>query len=213
MVSVYSRYLPSTGYDFPFFALSGPEFADVRSRVDAFSAIAAYDLSFRNLTRPGGEAERVLTMPATAGFFDVVGIRPQLGRPFTEDEAQRGADCVAVLAHDLWTRSFPVGTNAIGSTIRLDDAPCQVVGVMPEGFGFRDDRVRVWTALSIDAEETPINRGSHPLLAVARLREGVTTERADAQLQSLRAHWSEKYPDQCMCRTNKRRVPPTRGAR
>jgi putative ABC transport system permease protein len=195
MVSVYSRYLPSTGYDFPFFALSGPEFADIRSRVDAFSAIAAYDLSFRNLTLPGGDAERVLTMPVTAAFFDVVGIGPQLGRPFTEDEAQRRADCVAVLGHDLWRQRFPAGTNAIGSTIRLDDAPCTVVGVMPEGFGFRDDRVRVWTGLAIDAEETPINRGSHPLLSIGRLREGVTRERADAQLQSLRAHWSEKYPD------------------
>jgi predicted permease len=195
MVSVYSRYLPSTGYDFPFFSLSGPEFVDVRSRVDALAAIAAYNLTFRNMTLPGGDAERVLTMRVTAAFFDVAGIWPQLGRPFTEDEAQRPAGCVAVLGHDLWKQRFPAGTTAIGSTIRLDDAPCEVVGVMPEGFGFRDDRVRVWTGLRIDAEETPINRGSHPYLAIARLREGVTRERADAQLQSLRAHWSEKYPD------------------
>jgi putative ABC transport system permease protein len=195
MVAVYSRYLPSSGYDFPYFALSGPEFADVRSRVEAFSAIAAYDLRFRNLTLSGGEAERIVSMPATAGFFDVVGIRPQLGRPFTEAEAQRREGCVAVLAHDLWKRSFPAGEKALGSTIRLDDEPCEVIGVMPEGFGFRDDRVKVWTGLAINAEETSINRGSHPLLAIARLREGVTPEQANAQLESLRAHWSTKFPD------------------
>ena len=66
---------------------------------------------------------------------------------------------------------------------------------MPEGFGFRDDRVRVWTPLRVNTEETEINRGSHPLLAIARLRDGVSAEQADAELQSLRQYWSEKYPD------------------
>jgi putative ABC transport system permease protein len=191
LVAVYSRFLPSTGYDFPYFSLSGPEFADVRGRVDAFAGIAAYDFNSRNLTRDDGEAERVLTMRVTAGFFDVLGVRPGYGRTFTEDEAQRREGCVALLGHDA-----SHGTaSAIGSTIRLDDAPCVVIGVMPEGFGFRDDRVKVWTALPIDTEETTINRGSHPLAAIARLREGVTTEQADAQLQSLRGYWLEKYPD------------------
>jgi putative ABC transport system permease protein len=195
MVAVYTRYLPSTGYDFPYFALSGPEFADVRARVDAFSAFAAFDLAFRNLTLAGVEAERVLTMPVTAGFFDAVGIEPQLGRAFTDGEAQRPDGCVAVLGHDLWKRSFSGGQSTLGTTIRLDDAPCEVVGVMPEGFGFRDDRVKIWTGLAIDTTETPINRASHPLLAIARLRDGVAPEQADSQLQSLRAQWSEKYPD------------------
>jgi predicted permease len=189
LVAVYTRYLPATGYDFPYFSLSGPEFADVRSRVDAFAGIAAYDFSFRNLTGADGEAERVLTMPVTSQFFDVLGIRPARGRTFTEDEAQRSGGCVAILDHGGSEQP------SIGSTIRLDDAPCEVIGVMPEGFGFRDDRVRVWTALRINTEEIPTNRASHPLPVVARLRDGVTAEQADAQLQSLRRYWSEKFPD------------------
>ena len=130
LVSVYTRYLPSSGYDFPYFALSGPEFADVRSRVDAFAGIAAYDFSSRNLTRGNGEAERVLTMRVTAGFFDVLGVRPVRGRTFTEEEAQRGQGCLALVGHDASDKA----ASAIGSTIRLDDAPCEVIGVMPEGF-------------------------------------------------------------------------------
>jgi hypothetical protein len=86
LVAVYTRYLPATGYDFPYFSLSGPEF--VGGRVDAFAALAAYDFSERNLVRPDGEAEYALTMPVTAGFFDVVGVRPVVGRMFTQDEAQ-----------------------------------------------------------------------------------------------------------------------------
>jgi predicted permease len=188
LVSVYTRYLPPSGYDFPYFALSGPEFADLRSRVEAFTDLAAYDVGFRNLTRDGGEAERVLTMPVTAGFFDVLGIRPARGRTFTEDEAQRREGCLAILGDDTSQRT---GTT-VGSIIRLDDAPCEVIGVMPEGFGFLDDRVKVWTTLAIDTDET--DRASHPLLAIARLREGVTPEQTEAQLEALRRYWSEEYP-------------------
>lgn len=191
LVAVYTRYLPSSGYDFPYFALSGPEFADIRSRANAFAGIAAYDFNSRNLTRNDGEAERVLTMRVTSGFFDVLGVRPVRGRTFTEEEAQRGEGCLALLSHDTTDQA----ARAIGSTIRLDDAPCEVIGVMPEGFGFRDDHVKVWTALPVDTEETWINRLSHGIVAIARLREGVSAQQADAQMQSLRGYWSEKYPD------------------
>jgi hypothetical protein len=98
LVALYSRYLPASGYDFPYFALSGPEFEDLRSRVDVFSGVASYDFSFQNLTLPEGEAERILTMAVTAEFFDVLGVRPQQGRAFTGAEAQRREGCVAVHA-------------------------------------------------------------------------------------------------------------------
>jgi putative ABC transport system permease protein len=193
LVALYSRYLPSSGFEFPFFNLSPPEFADIRNRIDAFAHIAAYRFSERNLIRDNGEAERVLTMSVTAEFFDVLGVKPARGRIFTNEEAQHGEQrCLAVLSHDASAAST---SNAIGSTIRLDDAPCEVMGVLPTGFWFRDDRVRVWTARPVDMGDTPEIRQSHRLVAVARLREGVSAEQADAQLQALRAYWSEKFPD------------------
>jgi putative ABC transport system permease protein len=195
LVALYSRYLPASGYDFPYFALSGPEFDDLRSRVGAFSAVAAYETGFQNLTLPEGEPERILTMAVTAEFFDVLGVRPRQGRAFTRAEAQRGDTCVAVFSHELASRSVPGGPGAVGSTIRLDDRPCAVVGVMPEGFAFLDERVRIWTGLSIDPDDTPSNRASHPLLAIARLRDGVTPQQTAAQLEALRSHWSAAYPD------------------
>jgi hypothetical protein len=66
---------------------------------------------------------------------------------------------------------------------------------MPDGFAFRDGRVSAWIALPLDTADTAYNRGSHPFVAVARLRDGVTAAQADAQLQSLRAYWSERFPD------------------
>src|SRR5215468_6731607 len=187
LVSLYTRFTSFSGSNFRYFALSGPEFADVRGRVNAFAGVAAYSLSGRNLTHGNGEAERVLTMRVTSEFFDVLGAKPARGRTFTEEEAQRGGACPALLSHG----ALADAASAIGSTIRLDDAPCEVLGVMPEGFGFRDDSVKVWTALPINTEETRINRGSHGIAAIARLRVGFSAEQADAQLQSLRGYWSQ----------------------
>lgn len=64
--------------------------------------------------------------------------------PLPEAEAQRGAPCLAILSHS----ALDDPSSAVGSTIRLDDAQCEVIGVMPEGFVFRDDEVKVWTALT-----------------------------------------------------------------
>jgi putative ABC transport system permease protein len=189
LVAVYSRYVPATGYDFPYFGLSAPEFMDVRTRVNAFSAVAAFGFANRNLTRDGATAERAMTMRVTAPFFDVLGVRPARGRTFTEDEAQRQNTCLAVLPYDPADRSGAV----LGSTIKLDDGPCEVIGIMPQGFGFRDDRVKVWTNLPINPEDTTLTRQSHGLSAIARLRDGVSAEQTDAELKSLWAYWSQTY--------------------
>jgi putative ABC transport system permease protein len=87
LMAAYMRYLPATGYDIPFFGISPPEFNDIRTRVQAFSGIAAFGFANRNLTRDGATAERVMTMRVTAPFFDVLGVHPARGRTFTEAEA------------------------------------------------------------------------------------------------------------------------------
>jgi putative ABC transport system permease protein len=188
LLAVYTRFLPSWGIDFPYTNMSGLEFAEVRSRVNAFAGFAAYQIFDRNLTRGNGEAERVGTMRVSSGFFGVLGVGPIRGRTFTEEEA-RGEGCLALLSYALET-----APSAIGSTIRLDDVPCQVIGVMPKGFVFRDDRVKVWTALNTHLEETAFSRGRHSMFAIARLREGVSADQVEAQLQSLRQYWYETYP-------------------
>jgi putative ABC transport system permease protein len=191
LLAVYTRFLPSSGLDFPYFGVSGPELADIRSHVSALAGVGAYNVFDRNLTRDGGDAERVKTMSVTSAFFDVLGVRPVRGRTFTEEEAQRGGRCLALLRDD----ASDSASSVIGSTIRLDDAPCEVIGVMPKGFVFRDERVRVWTALRVNTEDTTNNRGSHVMTAVARLRDGVGAEQADAQIQALRTYWGETYPE------------------
>jgi predicted permease len=188
LLALYTRSLPSAGFHVEYGEMSVPEFADIRGRVSAFAGVAAYNFQNRNLTRGNGEAERVLTMRVTSEFFDVLGVRPARGRSFDKEDARPGRGCLALLSHDASENA----ANAIGSTIRLDDAPCEVIGVTPKGFVFRDDRVKVWTALPV--EDTVNNRGAHLIYAIARLRDGASAEQADAQLQSLHQYWSETYP-------------------
>jgi putative ABC transport system permease protein len=196
--AVYTRFLPSSGLDFPYFELSSPELADIRSHVNAYSGVAGYYLVDRTLSRDKGKAERVSTMQVTSGFFDVLGIGPVRGRAFTEEEARSGA-CFAILSAET-----PAAPESVGSTIRLDDVPCEVIGVMPKALasvsaglnplgGGRADRITAWTPLLVP-EWARNNRGVHLMLGVARLRQGASAALADAQLQALREYWSATVP-------------------
>jgi putative ABC transport system permease protein len=192
--ALYTRY-PDAAY----FDVSGPELADIRSRVDAYSGVAGYGIFDRTLSRDKGEAERVSMMEVTSGFFDVLGVGPVRGRTFAEEEARSGT-CVAVLSEDA-----AGAADSIGTSIRLDNVPCEVIGVMPralasvsaslnpQGGGVRADRITVWTPLSI-AEDLLNNRGAHLMTGVARLRAGASRALADAQMQVLREYWSATYP-------------------
>jgi predicted permease len=192
--ALYTQY-PDAAY----FDVSGPELADIRGRVDAYSGVAGYGIFDRTLSRDKGEAERVSVMEVTFGFFDVLGVGPVRGRTFTEEEARSGA-CVAVLSEDAsWA------ADSLGTTIMLDNVPCEVIGVMPkvlasvsaglnpQGGGVRADRITVWTPLSI-ADDLLNNRGAHLMTGVARLRPGASQALVDAQMQVLREYWSATYP-------------------
>jgi predicted permease len=130
-------------------------------------------------------------MAVTPEFFEVVGVAPARGRAIQREDVQRG--CAAVLLHELWERLFRARGAEVA--LRVDDAPCAIVGIMPPGFVFRDNRVQLWTALDVDESEAPGNRASHGLFAIARLRDQVSLEQADAHLQSLRRDWSDRFPD------------------
>lgn len=211
--AVYTRFP-----DAPYFDVSGPELADIRSRVDAYSGVAGYGIFDRTLSRDNGTVERVSIMEVTPGFFDVLGVGPIRGRTFTEEEGRSGA-CLAVLsededasgAADSFAAPFAASAapqfapgHSIGSTIRLDNVPCEVIGVMPkalasvsaglspQGGGVRADHITVWTQLSV-AQDLLNNRGAHLMMGVARLRHGASAALADAQMQALREYWSSTH--------------------
>jgi predicted permease len=155
--------------------------------LESFSAVAAHT-GVRELTVGRGErAVRIDGVLVTASFWEVLGVRPALGRFFTPDEDRAGAQPTAVLGHGYWQRRFGGSRSALGQTVDFGYGPYTVIGVAPKGFtGVGLNAVDVWlplvpAGLSLYGDSWQNGRGFYWISAVARLARGVTEERAIAE--------------------------------
>ena len=171
------------------------DFFDLERMSFSFEHLGAYYPPGFTLTGAPG-AERVGGARATAGLFDVFGVRPILGRGFRPDEDRPGAARVAIISHRLWTRRFASDATIIGRTITLSGAPYTAVGVLPDGFDTAAMWPRtpdVWVPLGLDPNAG--RRDARMLRVLGRMRPGVTVERANADLQRIAAGLSATYPE------------------
>ena len=137
--------------------------------------------------------EQILGRAVTSNFFAVLGVQPQLGRPFTDDEDRTGAP-VAVLSFALWQRRYNGDPSIIGRKILMSDSPYQVVGVMPRSFVFRNREIDFWVPIHFTPEQVT-QRGNHFLNVVARLKPGVSVSAAAADMSAIAATLQQQYPD------------------
>ncbi len=143
-----------------------------------------------------GELERLFGEHVSASFFETLGVRPALGREFTEQEDQLGRNSVVILSDGFWAQRFGRDPAVIGQKILLDNAPYTIVGVMPRGFlppNINQARrpVQFWRPL---AEWDPGNR-SRDIWVIGRLKPGVTIEMARAQMLDLARRLGRIYPE------------------
>ncbi len=159
---------------------SFPKYHDWKTRNQVFAAIGGSTQSSFVMTGIG-DAVRVVGASTTASLADVFGVRPVIGRWYSEQEDQPGGPKVAVLTHEFWTRSLSADPAVLGRKLILDGEPYDVIGVMPAGFSHRRADVFVPLQRTLD----PATRGSHFLATWGRLKEGVTIERATAEMREL----------------------------
>jgi predicted permease len=133
-----------------------------------------------NLFANGG-VQYVKQQRVSAGFFNVLGIRPLLGREFTRQEDMPGGESVAILSYEFWQRLFQGDASIVGRNVDLRGAPYTVVGIMPRGFR-TDANVDVWTPVqpSTSGEGSGTNYS-----IIARLKPGVSSAAANAQLSVI----------------------------
>jgi putative ABC transport system permease protein len=171
---------------------SAAEFLDWRKQNHVFSHIAAWRAWFYNLTG-NGEPEQVLGIRASFDFFDVLGVRPAIGRAFLPEEETPGRDQVVIISDGLWVRHFGADPHAIGQSILIDDKPVTIVGVLPRGFSLagtsRD--FGVWMPMAFDTAQ--LRRGDHTVLVTARLKPGVTITQARAEMAAIMHGLQEQY--------------------
>ncbi|HKE17161.1 MAG TPA: ABC transporter permease, partial [Kofleriaceae bacterium] len=170
--------------------LSRPEYFELLRDSRSYSSAAAWAMgtaTFGQIDRP----VRVTAAFTTPELAATLGVAPALGRYFSREEAQPGADPrVAVIGHDLWRRAFDGDARVIGRKVTLDGMPVAIIGVMPDGFEFPGPEVEAWVPFGLDPHDLKEGRSSHFLHAVARLRPGVTLDAARAELAGLTASWS-----------------------
>jgi putative ABC transport system permease protein len=151
-------------------------------------------ISSRNFNLTGdGEPLRIQGAAVSASFFSVLRIDPVLGRLFTAEEDRPGATRVVALSYRLWTSRFGEDPQILGKTIRLDGESYTVLGVMPPTFHFPDPDDDVWIPLALGPAELA-NHGSHNLLVIARLKDGVSLTQAQTELTGIAEALTAQYP-------------------
>jgi predicted permease len=162
-----------------------------------FDHIAGYtDVGFNLAT--GNEAEHIRGVPASAEYFQVLGVHPALGRDFLPEDDRGDGQRVAILSHELWMRRLGGDPAIIGQTILLSGDTYMVVGLMPAGFDPRSNsdlnpgvRADVWVPLALVAKTA----GSGENIGViARLKPGVTREQLQAQMDIVTRDFRVRYP-------------------
>jgi putative ABC transport system permease protein len=167
-------------------------FYDLQNQNQSFEQIGAFGPDDVNLTGDG-EPERLDGQVVTANVFSILGVAPALGRTFAPTEDQLGQSHVVVLSDALWRRRFNADHSIINRAITLNGESFTVVGVMPRGFFFPEREIELWTPWAMDPEQKA-GRGDHYLRLVARLKQGTTIERANADLASIAQRLSAEYP-------------------
>jgi putative ABC transport system permease protein len=180
--------------DVPFMVVAYPDYLDWRQRNGVFSDVAVYD-RYRNMNLTGMSApERLAVAMTSANLFHLLGVQPTLGRTFLDGEDRPGADRVVILSAGLWRRRFGADSGVIGRQIMLDGNPYLVVGVMPASLRFAGGP-DVWVPIGPFVDPDLLNRDNHSgLLAVGRLRPGVSVRRAQDDMHALALQLEREYP-------------------
>jgi predicted permease len=178
--------------------LSYPDYRDLRDSNHSFSGILAYNHDWLTIT--GGDAtQRIYLANVSANYFDVLGIKPLLGRFFRpEEEIQASSVPYVVLSHSMWQRSFGADPAIVGKSIELVHHHVTVIGVAPAGFigampGINED---AWVSLDPLGNSDRMQRRNVPWLnVVGRLRPGVGRAGATADLESNMRRLVAQYPN------------------
>ena len=175
-------------------AADGVELSAMRSLAHVFAAVGA-SAGSNGFTLTGGGTPIVVTgSRVTAGYLEVFGVRPLLGRTFTAGDDEPGAAHAVILSHELWGQQFAADSAIVGRGIQLDGERYTVVGVMPESFDLHRYGEKFWVPLRLSTEQLTAY-GHRALTLFGRLRAGVTLESAEREVTNAEQRVAAAAPD------------------
>src|SRR5262245_10618221 len=191
---------------------SVPDYLDFETRAGSFGSIAAFAGTEVNLNPASGDPVRVAALAMTRGFLPLLGVKPLVGRDFNEAEDRAGGPRAVMISESLWERSFGRDPAVVGQTLRLNDIPRPIIGVVPESADFgilqllsaadysrafadRGDRTRVdvWLPLQPNPKTTP--RDTHPIFVMGRLKGGANVAAAQSEMSGVMSDLERSYPE------------------
>ena len=163
---------------------SPAEITDFRAQLTTFEDVGLFDLGLSANLTGGSQPERVNGSEASPGLFNVLRVKPLIGRTFAPDEIEVKQNKVVLFSEALWRRRFAADPNLVGRTVQLDGEPFTVIGVLPDSFKF-PEKVDLWLPFSFTAEDWKNDRQHYYVLAVGRLKPNVTVAQAKADLEAI----------------------------
>jgi predicted permease len=175
-------------------------FNDMRKANRSFEDMASYMAFFgegdKSLTG-SGEPERLGSVQVSQNFFDVLGVRPKLGRLFNDDECKWRGSAAVLLGENFWERRFHSDPKIVGQKIILNDVPVLVIGVMPREFDFASifspsSRIDLYEPFPLTQET---DRWGNTLSIIGRLKPGVSIESAQAEMNVVVSALHKEHPE------------------
>ena len=181
---------PSRGVDHNEVAFAN--YLDWRAQSHSFDQLALERWWSTNLT--GGDMpERIQGFLVSSNFFDVVGVKPVQGRNFLPNENEPGKDGVAIIAYSLWQRRFGSDPAIVNKTITTNGIARTVIGVLPEGFNYPKG-AEIYSPIAMTPELIK-SRNNHSYYVIGRLKDSVTLQSAQADIDTITARLATQYPD------------------
>ncbi|WP_158750318.1 ABC transporter permease [Acidobacterium sp. S8] len=181
-----------SGNDFSSSSL--PDAKDFAARSHSLQGVIYYSYKFASVS---GTDEPKLTpqVISSTNLFDALGVRPLLGRTFIEDDAKPGRSNVLILSYGVWKDQFHSDESVVGRSIKINDDPYTIIGVLPQGMGFPGDSPDGLLYAPMDTSDPSLqDRGNAGLTLVGLLRPGVQPAQAQAELNGIRQQLLKEYP-------------------
>jgi putative ABC transport system permease protein len=174
------------------FSVAPANFFDWRAQNSVFERLATYSSTSGTFTTENGP-ERVQGAVVSWDMFELLRVAPILGTSFTAAQDEPGAPGVIMLSYGAWQQRFGGDPGVVGRSITVSGAPATVVGVMPQGFYFPTRVAEFWRPIGLNSAKA--SRGGHFLGVVARLKPGVTLDRANVEMKSIAERLAVQYPE------------------
>lgn len=175
------------------FSVSPANYLDWKAQSNSFEQIAVYGYAGLSLST-SNDPLPLIGATVSSDFFSVMRSNAMQGRTFTPDEERAGSDQVVVISHGLWQRAFGANPNIVGQTITLNSRSFTVVGIMPAGFEFPRE-AELWVPLAWDDKERQV-RSIHDYLVIARLKQNVSVQQAQAEMSTISSRLEQQYPEE-----------------